>query len=349
MATTREKQAQALLDKQAIWDRIMLYARGIDRRDWDLVRSCFSDGAVDEHGAFNGPLDEFVPWIQEASARYSMTMHTVGNVQIELDGDTAHAETYVTAYHRLPERNGEPRKDFMVGARWNDRLDHHEDDWLISHRQVVWDWNKIEPVGREWDFNENYITARRDRQDPVYDRPAFSPNFQRPTDLAGRIQELRDKQTIKEALYRYCRGVDRLDPELIRSCYYPDATDDHGTYQGDRDGFVRHAGDGLATMLGTMHFIGNVLVDVQDTVAYSESYCVAYHRMPSRKMGEAEHLVACRYVDRFERRAEMPWKLGDRTVAYEWSRIDPVGQQDEFGPSFQRGQRNKSDLIYQHS
>ena len=346
MATTRETQARALLDKQAIWDRIMLYARGIDRCDWELVRSCFSEGAIDEHGAFNGPLDEFVPWIQGALARYGMTMHTIGNVQVELDGDVAHAESYVTAYHRLPAAEGEPRRDFVVGARWNDRLDRHGDDWLISHRQVVWDWNKIEPVGREWDFNDKYVKARRDAQDPVYDRPAFAPGFQRPSDLGGQIQELADKQTIREALYRYCRGVDRLDPELIRSCYYPDATDDHGTYQGLRDGFVRHAGDGLATMLGTMHYIGNVLVDVQDAVAYSESYCVAYHRMPSRKTGEAEHLVACRYVDRFERRGEQPWKLGDRTVVYEWSRIDPVGEQSEFEPSVTRGQRNKSDLIY---
>jgi len=325
----------------------MLYARGVDRCDWDLVRSCFSEGAVDEHGAFNGSVDDFLPWIQGALARYGMTMHTVSNVQVELDGDVAHAESYVTAYHRMPEHDGEPKKDFVVGGRWNDRLDRHDNDWLISHRQVVWDWNRIDPVGREWDFHENYVKGRRNKSDPVYDRTAFSPNFKRPTDLAERIQELHDKQTIREALYRYCRGVDRLDPELIRSCYYPDANDDHGTYQGSRDGFVRHAGDGLKTMLATMHYIGNVLVDVQDTVAYSETYVVSYHRMPSRKTGETEHIVACRQVDRYERRQEMPWKLGGRTVVYEWSRIDPVGKQDEYGPGYTRAQRNRQDLIYQ--
>ena len=53
------------------------------------------------------------------------------------------------------------------------------------------------------------------------------------------LQELHDKQAIHDAVMRYCRGVDRLDPVLLASAYHPDAYDDHGSwYQGDIAGFV---------------------------------------------------------------------------------------------------------------
>jgi hypothetical protein len=41
------------------------------------------------------------------------------------------------------------------------------------------------------------------------------------------------QQQTRDACYRYCRGVDRRDVELVRSCYHPDATDHHGEYHGE--------------------------------------------------------------------------------------------------------------------
>ena len=35
------------------------------------------------------------------------------------------------------------------------------------------------------------------------------------------------KQDITDVLMRYCRAVDRIDAALLRSCYHPDATEDH--------------------------------------------------------------------------------------------------------------------------
>ena len=34
-----------------------------------------------------------------------------------------------------------------------------------------------------------------------------------------------DRESIREATFRYARGVDRLDVELMKSAYWPDATD----------------------------------------------------------------------------------------------------------------------------
>ena len=52
------------------------------------------------------------------------------------------------------------------------------------------------------------------------------------------LRELLDRQEIHDCLMRYSRGVDRLDPDLIRSAYHDDAIDDHGMFVGTRDEFV---------------------------------------------------------------------------------------------------------------
>ena len=56
------------------------------------------------------------------------------------------------------------------------------------------------------------------------------------------LQELLDQRAIRDVVLRYCRGIDRLDLELVRDCYHPDATDDHGGFVGDRDEYVEWVG-----------------------------------------------------------------------------------------------------------
>jgi hypothetical protein len=161
----------------------------------------------------------------------------------------------------------------------------------------------------------------------------------------SRLQALLDKQEIYEVLVRYCRGIDRVDEALVRSCYHPDAFDDHGMFQGPATEFAAYAVRGLATMERTMHCIHNVAIDIVGDVAVSEAYCVAYHRMASRKGGDADHLVGVRYVDRFERR-DGRWLIAHRTVVYEWSRIDPVGRTWAMPAQYVRGQRGSEDRIF---
>ncbi len=340
-----ERQARALLDKQAITDVLARFARGVDRFDWELARSCFHGGAKLEHGAFNGPVERFVPWLQAALAPTSLGMHTITNVLIDLDGDRAQSEAQVTAYQRAVTESGED-EDGVAGVRWIDRLERRAGEWKIAQRRTVWEWSTIAPVGRQWDFHGKYVTGRRDRQDAVYKRPAFRADWSPPDTLEGRLQEALDKQAIAEVAQRYCRAVDRLDRELARSCYHANATDDHGMYQGDRDGFIEYAFGGLPTMLGTMHYIGQVLVDVQGDVGYSEAYCVAYHRMPSRTSGRTEQVVGCRHLDRMERRDGEAWRIGDRVIVYDWSRVDPISGEYPIPPEWTRGQRSQQDPSY---
>lgn len=55
------------------------------------------------------------------------------------------------------------------------------------------------------------------------------------------IDVLLAKQAIAELVCRIARGVDRRDPELIRSAFHEDGTDDHGAYRGPAAGFAEWA------------------------------------------------------------------------------------------------------------
>lgn len=157
--------------------------------------------------------------------------------------------------------------------------------------------------------------------------------------------ELSDREEIRDVLFRYTRGIDRLDLALVRSCYHPDAHDDHGAYRGDLEGFLAWVGDVLSYFESTMHFIGNQLIELDGDVAHTESYCVPYHRRGAHDGEEPYDLVtALRYVDRLERR-DGDWKIADRVCVFDWSRRDPiVGEWAMDGAV--RGQRGAGDPVW---
>ena len=64
-------------------------------------------------------------------------------------------------------------------------------------------------------------------------------------------QQLADREAIRECALRYARGVDRLDADLMKSAYWPDATDDHGRFVGNGWEFAeRVVGCQLAEAIG---------------------------------------------------------------------------------------------------
>ena len=165
--------------------------------------------------------------------------------------------------------------------------------------------------------------------------------------LPPALQAVVDKSEIRDVFARYCRGIDRLDAELIASVYHPDAYDDHGTYKGSASGFVEHVIPGLRTFARTMHFLGTSNIELAGDTAHCETYCVAYHRRALPDGAESDMVAGVRYVDRVERRDGGPWLIAHRVVVFEWSRIDPVGQSWSPEEQFTRGRRDRTDLVYQ--
>ena len=86
-----------------LWDRQLIsrvahtYARGVDRRDWELVRSCFAEEAHVEGTTASGPVDAYLADLRPAVERFVTTMHVMANQLIDVDGDRGHSETYAVA------------------------------------------------------------------------------------------------------------------------------------------------------------------------------------------------------------------------------------------------------------
>jgi hypothetical protein len=83
---------EGLLAKEAIRGVLMDLARGTDRLDGELIRACYHPDAHDDHNAFRGGPGEFADWVLANLPHFAATMHFVGNVRSELQGDTAWSE-----------------------------------------------------------------------------------------------------------------------------------------------------------------------------------------------------------------------------------------------------------------
>jgi hypothetical protein len=132
-------------DHAQVTQLVYRYAQGIDRRDWDQVRSCFADDAVAHGSRTSAPIDEYLAVLRPGVEYFPTTMHFMGNQIVELDGDTAHVETYATAYHWKAEPAGDEHpENLVVGVRYHDTLARRGDGWTITGRQVSPDW-KVGP------------------------------------------------------------------------------------------------------------------------------------------------------------------------------------------------------------
>lgn len=159
-----------LIARERIRDVIYRYCRGIDRRRFDLVRSCYHPDAIDLHGAYQGGVDGFIDYVERQLATYEMTQHMIGNMLIEIDGDRARVESYVHSIHRIPPGGRhDVARDFWVGLRYVDDFERR-DDWRIAHRVCVLDWTRTDPVpAGGWRFTDVDVIGRRDGTDAVFD------------------------------------------------------------------------------------------------------------------------------------------------------------------------------------
>jgi len=167
------------------------------------------------------------------------------------------------------------------------------------------------------------------------------------TSLTKIITELADREAIRQCLYRYARGVDRLDPDMVRSAYWPDAIDTHLDFKGTPEEFIAWAFPIMGGMDQTQHMIANILITLQGERADVESYFHGYHRITidGQKM---DVIGSGRYLDRFEKRGE-EWRILERLVLTDWFRQYPDSANWDAGLLGQRidmGKRYPEDPSY---
>jgi len=175
--------------------------------------------------------------------------------------------------------------------------------------------------------------------------------------IEGRLRLVEDKQAIHDVIVRYCRGVDRSDPDLVLAAFHDDAIDNHfgvvlpfreaiGTLKAARSG-----GGSPPSKTTSMHNICNVLIEVDGDIARCESYVIVIVRIP-KDGGAIDWMHAGRYVDRFERR-NGEWRIAHRTVVYDLERFDEVVpapdglSQARYLDNAVRGKRGLGDFSYE--
>lgn len=184
-----EQAMQALLDKQAILEVVIRYARGVDRLDEALLRSVFHPGSRHNH-FFEGPSSDpalpstaekpgdFVAFALQVLASYSRTHHQLGNTLVEFTGDdSARVETYFTAFHRMRARGDklaadnayDTEMDYFVGGRYIDRFERRDGQWKIVERIGMTDWTRLEPpTSQGFDTIDQNTVGKRAPDDFIY-------------------------------------------------------------------------------------------------------------------------------------------------------------------------------------
>ena len=129
-------------------------------------------------------------------------------------------------------------------------------------------------------------------------------------------QTLIDERDIREVLTRYCRATDRCDLDLLKSAYWPDATDNHVVFVGNAMDYAEYSTPMLKQYTkATMHTIANCWIQLDRDVAVAETYVNAWHLM--KEPENAEVVVGGRYLDRFEKR-NGEWRIAERNVIIDW-------------------------------
>ena len=96
-----DEKLKLAADKIEIADVVYKYCRAIDRMDRELLESVFHADSIHHHGEYEGPSSDFCNFAFDILSEMEFTQHLVGNLLIEVDGDTAWSEAYWTAYHRI--------------------------------------------------------------------------------------------------------------------------------------------------------------------------------------------------------------------------------------------------------
>jgi hypothetical protein len=144
-----------LVDREKIRDRLARLSRGLDRRDADLIRASYWPEATDDQGVATCSVDELLKWVVPGDTAMVLTLHTLGQSIIDLDGDTALVETHVTAYHRVRADGSE--RDIVLCGRYLDRLHKRGDDWRVTHRKLLCDW--LNDLGPSADWSQGLFGA----------------------------------------------------------------------------------------------------------------------------------------------------------------------------------------------
>jgi hypothetical protein len=142
------ESTQIFVEREQIRHRLAQLSRGLDRRDADVIRDCYWPGATDDQGVAVSSVEELIDWVVPGDPTMVLTLHTLGQSLIEINGDQALVETHVQAYHRV--QVDEHDRDILLGGRYLDQMEKRDGEWRILHRKLLCDWQNDLGSSADW-------------------------------------------------------------------------------------------------------------------------------------------------------------------------------------------------------
>ena len=165
------RDVRYLMDRAAILECVAAHARGCDRHDIELVTSAYHDDGHDVHGNTVNPGPGYGEWVNERHSSTSQAhTHNITTHHCEIDGDTAHAESYVLVCLLAPDG----ATTSIFGGRYLDRLERRDGIWRIAVRRCTVDWTltgDAAMLASEGFRKQGYAKGVQGRGDLAYQRP----------------------------------------------------------------------------------------------------------------------------------------------------------------------------------
>ena len=139
-----ESLLRELAAKEAIRKVLYTYCRALDRMDRPLASTVWHPGATAHYdGIFEGTGEGFLDWVWESHAGMDRHSHQITNTLIEVDGDHATSEAYVTVtlWTRADSQGGQ--HEVVARGRYIDQMECRDGVWAIAHRLHLLDQSSL--------------------------------------------------------------------------------------------------------------------------------------------------------------------------------------------------------------
>ena len=147
------------------------------------------------------------------------------------------------------------------------------------------------------------------------------------SEVDSKIQEILDKESIRDLAHIYCRAADRHDHELMRTLYHEDAHDDHGSFfKGKAMEFIDLLPEIQKSMGILHHNVTTHNIHLMGDKAEGETYILAFHQVLADDQS-FDVLIGGRYFDEYEKRNGI-WKFSSRAVDADWAYINDPSKVD---------------------
>lgn len=151
--TIEATDARVLADKLEIQGNLSRYVFGYDTRDYEMVRSVFTEDATIDYDSlppFENGFPDFLAMSKGILEQLASTQHLIGSVYVEVDGDEATCTSYVQATHVHDDG-----RMFVGAGRYDDDLVRTENGWRIAARRFRRQWGRDDDgLGRSLDVGK---------------------------------------------------------------------------------------------------------------------------------------------------------------------------------------------------